>query len=87
MLTASVELASIVDEAARRLRYALKAATDSGEDPASAAPEASATSCSSTRSARPAPPEPPSTRPPLSCAGLEPTGTTANNPLNEGRNP
>jgi hypothetical protein len=39
-LIGSVELASIVDEAARRLRYALEAATDSGEDPASAAPEA-----------------------------------------------
>lgn len=38
-LIGSVELASIVDEAARRLRYALEAA-DSGEDPASAAPEA-----------------------------------------------
>jgi hypothetical protein len=30
-LTANVELASIVDEAARRLRYALKAAIDSDE--------------------------------------------------------
>jgi hypothetical protein len=39
-LIGSVELASIVDEAARRLRYALEAATDSGEDSASAAPEA-----------------------------------------------
>jgi hypothetical protein len=39
-LTGSSELASIVDEAARRLRYALKAASDSGEDQASAAPEA-----------------------------------------------
>ena len=39
-LTGSVELGSIVDEAARRLRYALKAATDGAEDPASAAPEA-----------------------------------------------
>jgi hypothetical protein len=38
-LPGSVELASIVDEAAGRLRYALKAATDSGEDTASAGHE------------------------------------------------
>ena len=74
MLTASVELASIVDEAARRLRYALKAATDSAfmllhslsETSAARAPIDQATAF---------------------LRAQKPTDTTADNPLNEGRTP